>query len=65
MRILIQLIGYVSIIVLILPSIVFLSGKMSLDQVKSVMLVATVVWFGANSILAWNLDRKLMGKTQE
>ncbi len=65
MRILIQLIGYVSIIVLILPSIVFLSGKMSLDRVKMIMLVATVVWFGANVILAWNLDQKLMGKTQE
>ena len=63
MRILIQLIGYVSIIVLIVPSIVFLSGKMSLDQVKMIMLVATIVWFGANSILVWNLDKKLMGKT--
>ena len=63
MRTLIQLIGYISIIVLIVPSMAFLAGKMSLDRVKMIMLVASVVWFGANSILAWNLDKKLMGKS--
>ena len=62
MKTLIQLIGYISIIVLILPSILYLAGKMELDQVKTIMLIATVVWFAANSILAWHLGNKLMGK---
>ena len=62
MRTLIFVIGYISIIVLIVPSMVFLAGKMSLDRVKMIMLVATVVWFGANVILTWNLDKMLMGK---
>jgi hypothetical protein len=62
MKILIQLIGYISIIVLIVPSILYLGGKVELNQVKTIMLVATVVWFGANIILVWHLDRKLVGK---
>jgi hypothetical protein len=64
MKTLIQLIGYISIIVLILPSILYLSGKMELDQAKTIMLLATIVWFGANIILAWHLEEKLMGKNK-
>ncbi len=64
MKILIELIGYISIVVLILPSMLYLGGKMDLDQVKAVMIVATIVWFGTNIVLAWNLDEKLMGKGQ-
>ncbi len=62
MKTLIQLIGYISIIVLIVPSMLYLAGKVELDQVKTIMLIATVVWFGANIILAWHLEEKLMGK---
>ena len=62
MKTLVKLIGYISIVVLILPSMLYLGGKMDLDQVKTVMIVATIVWFGTNVILAWNLDEKLMGK---
>ncbi len=62
MKTLIQLIGYISIIVLIVPSMLYLAGKVELDQVKTIMLIATVVWFGANIILAWHLENKLMGK---
>jgi len=64
MKILIQLIGYISIIVLIVPSIVYLGGKMELAQVKTIMLLATIVWFVANVILAWHLEEKLMGKSK-
>ena len=64
MKTLIQLIGYISIIVLIAPSIVYLGGKMELAQVKTIMLLATIVWFVANVILAWHLEEKLMGKSK-
>lgn len=62
MKALIQLIGYISIVVLIVPSMMYLGGKMELDRVKTIMIVATVVWFGANIILAWHLEEKLTGK---
>jgi hypothetical protein len=42
----------------------YLAGKMELDQVKTTMLIATVVWFGVNIILAWRLEDKLMGKNK-
>ena len=64
MKTLIQLIGYISIIVLIVPSMLYLAGKMELGQMKTVMLIATVVWFGANIILAWHLEGKLLGKNK-
>ena len=64
MRTIIRLIGYIGIVVLIVPSILFLAGRMELDQVKTIMIVATIVWFGASAILVWNLDKKLMGKSQ-
>ena len=64
MKTLIQLIGYVSIVVLIVPSMLYLAGKMELGQVKTTMLIATVVWFGANVILAWHLEDKLIGKNK-
>jgi hypothetical protein len=62
MRTIIRLIGYVGIVVLIIPSILFLAGRMDLDRVKTIMIAATIVWFGASAILVWNLDKKLMGK---
>ncbi len=65
MRTIIRLIGYIGIVVLIAPSILYLAGKMELDQVKTIMIVATIVWFGASVIPIWNLDKKLTGKTQE
>jgi hypothetical protein len=64
MKTLIQLIGYISIIVLIVPSMMYLAGKMELDRVKTTMLIATIVWFGANIILAWHLEDKLVGKNK-
>ena len=65
MRTIIRLIGYVGIVVLIAPSMLYLAGKMELDQVKTIMIVATIVWFGASVIPIWNLDKKLTGKSQE
>ena len=62
MRTIIKLIGYIGIVVLIVPSMLYLAGRMELEKVKTIMIVATIVWFGASAILVWNLDKKLMGK---
>ena len=62
MRTIIKIIGYLGIIILILPSILFLAGKMELDSVKAVMIVATIIWFGASIIQVWDLDKKLLDK---
>ena len=63
MRTIIRLIGYIGIVILIVPSMLYLGGRMELDQVKTIMIAATIVWFGASVILVWNLDKKLMGKS--
>ena len=59
MRAIIKLIGYLGIVILILPSILFLSGNIEkLETVKAIMLVATVIWFAAAIIQGWDLDKK-------
>ncbi len=62
MRTIIKIIGYLGIIILIFPSILFLAGKMELDSVKTVMIVATIIWFAASIIQVWDLDKKLLDK---
>ena len=39
------IIGLVSLVLLVLPSILFLSGELSLDNTKWMMLGATLLWF--------------------
>ncbi len=45
MRSILQIISLLALIVLTLPSVNFLAGKMELNMVKWLMLVATIVWF--------------------
>ena len=49
-----RLIALASLVVLTLPSILFLAGRMELDRVKEMMLLATAVWFLA--AVAWMWD---------
>ena len=65
MRQLIKTIGYIGIAATILPSILFLAGKMDLGTVKTIMLLATILWFAAAIIVEWNLDKKYFSKTGE
>ena len=63
MKSIIQLISYMGIVVLIIPSILFLGGKMEqLESVKTIMLVATIIWFVMSALLVWSLDKKSSGK---
>jgi len=45
MRIVLQIVSWAAIVATILPSILFLAGRMTLDQSKWTLLLATVVWF--------------------
>jgi len=48
--------GLISLLILIIPSFLFLFGVYPLDQVKKYMFIATIVWF-ISSIL-WLRDKK-------
>ncbi len=45
MRKILQVLSAVALLATILPALLFLSGKMDLTQVKTIMLVATAGWF--------------------
>ncbi len=53
MRSILQFISLLALIALTLPSIIFLAGKLELDMVKWIMLVATIVWFVAAAGWMW------------
>ncbi|MFC1761301.1 hypothetical protein ACFL6U_04385 [Planctomycetota bacterium] len=38
-------VSWITLIVLIVPSILFLAGRLGLDQAKWIMLLATIGWF--------------------
>ena len=49
-----QIVSWLSLVILIMPSVLFLMGTFSsLDQVKLIMLVATVVWFVSTPLWMW------------
>ena len=43
-----RIITWLSLIVLLLPSILYLAGTMELPQVKTWMIWSTIVWFGVS-----------------
>jgi len=45
MKLVLSIISYAALVLLLLPSILFLSGKMELESMKMLMLVATVLWY--------------------
>ncbi len=54
MRLILRIISWVSLLGLILPSFLFLTGHVTdLDQVKWYMLIATIVWFATATPLMW------------
>lgn len=48
-----KLISWISLVALIAPAILFLAGRMELDQVKLIMLIATIVWFVSTPTWMW------------
>lgn len=53
MKLIAKYIGLLSLLVLIGPSILYLAEKMTLESVKTVMLMATVLWFIAATLWMW------------
>lgn len=45
MRIILQIISWLALVFVILPSVLFLAGTLKLPQTKIIMLAATIVWF--------------------
>jgi hypothetical protein len=53
MRTIAQIISWLSLVALTLPSILYLTGSMDLDAVKKIMLVASLVWFLSATPWMW------------
>jgi hypothetical protein len=53
MRFIAKLVSLGALIAVTLPSILFLVGRMELDRVKWIMLLATIVWFASASTYMW------------
>lgn len=45
MHLILKIVSLLSLVVLVLPSVLFLAGRMELDTVKSIMIAASIVWF--------------------
>jgi hypothetical protein len=54
MRTMLIVVAVLSLALLMLPSILFLAGRMQLDTAKWVMLAATIVWFATGTPWLWN-----------
>ena len=48
-----KIISLLVLVALIAPSIMYLAGKIELDQVKIWMTVSTIVWFISASLWMW------------
>ena len=53
MRSILQIISLLALIALTLPSVLFLAGRLELDMVKWLMILATIVWFVTASLWMW------------
>jgi hypothetical protein len=53
MRAILKIISLLALIALTLPSILFLAGRLELDTVKWIMILATIVWFVVAAPSMW------------
>jgi hypothetical protein len=53
MRSILQIISLLALIALTLPSVLFLAGRLELDMVKWLMLLATIAWFVTAALWMW------------
>ena len=53
MRTILIVVAVLSLVLLMLPSILFLAGRIELDTAKWVMLLATVLWFATGTPWLW------------
>lgn len=50
MRRILQLVSWLALAGIVVPPVLFLAGRMDLDQQKLWMLIATIVWFVATPL---------------
>jgi hypothetical protein len=65
MRLILRIVSLLALIALILPSILFLAGRMELDRVKWTMLIATIVWFFTATPVMWREQRQQEPEKEE
>jgi hypothetical protein len=53
MRPILQIVSLLALIALTFPSMIFLAGRMELNTVKWIMLVASIVWFVTATPWMW------------
>jgi hypothetical protein len=53
MKLIAKIVALTSLLLLTLPSLLYLEGRLSLDTVKPVMIFATIVWFLSASYWMW------------
>lgn len=53
MRLIFQIISWLSLILLTAPAILFLTGRTDLDTVKKLMIAASIIWFVSASLWMW------------
>lgn len=53
-----QIVSWLSLLALTLPSVLFLAGRMELEKVKFYMIIATIVWFVSATLWMWNSEPK-------
>jgi hypothetical protein len=53
MRLIAKIVALTSLLSLTLPSVFYLAGKMGLDRVKWIMILATILWFVSASYWMW------------
>jgi len=53
MRRIMIIVAVLSLVVLMVPAILFLTGRMELATAKWIMLVATILWFAAGTPWLW------------
>jgi hypothetical protein len=52
-RLIAKIISLLVLVALTVPPCMYFMNKMSLDQVKNVMLISTIVWFVTASVWMW------------
>ena len=58
-RLFAKITSWISLGALVVPALFFLNGRATLDQVKTIMLIATVIWFVTASLWMWRSDAKV------
>ena len=53
MRPILQIVSLLALIALTLPSVIFLAGRLELNTVKWIMLLASIVWFVVATPWMW------------